>query len=313
MTPGLSHPALFYRSMREYTDVLARFVLEGLAGAQPVLVAAPPHNLAALRGVLGGAATAVTMADMTDVGRNPARILGGVLGTFADQHPQRRVRIIGEPVWAGRTAAEYPVCVQHEALINTAFAGRDVSVVCPYDATRLPASVLADARSTHPELWSRGARAISTDYAPGRALQRYNRPLPTSPTAATYTVRRVTDLHRARSFAGRYARWSGLDADGVGDLKLITTELATNSLEHAGGPCRLSFWQQDDHLICEARDGGRFGDLLAGRRPVPADGARGRGLFMVNALADLVRTHTGPTGTTIHAHLRLGPGRGNRA
>jgi anti-sigma regulatory factor (Ser/Thr protein kinase) len=293
--------------------VLARFVLEGLAGSQPVLVAAPPRNLAALRGVLGGAAAAVTMADMTDVGRNPAGILGGVLGAFADRHPQRRVRIIGEPVWVGRTAAEYPACVQHEALINAAFAGREVSVVCPYDAGRLPVGVLADARSTHPELWSDGARTISSDFAPAAALQRYNRPLPTSLTGATYTVRGVPDLRRARSFAARYARWSGLDADRVGDLQLITTELATNSLEHAGSPCRLSFWQQDDHLICEARDGGRFGDPLAGRRPLRAHGARGRGLFLVNALADLVRTHTGPGGTTIHAYLRLGPVHRNRA
>jgi len=302
---GLSHPALFYRSMREYADVLARFVIDGLTAAQPVLVAVPSRNLATLRDTLGDAATGVTMADMTEVGRNPARILGGVLGAFADRHPQRRVRIVGEPVWVGRTGAEYPACVQHEALINAAFAGRAVTVVCPYDASRLPAGVLADARRTHPELWSDGARAISTDYAPDAALQRYNRPLSRSSTAVTYTVRSLTDLQRARSFAARYAQWSGLDGDGVADLALITTELATNSLQHGCGPCRLSFWQRDDHLICEARDSGRFDDPVAGRRPLPPDAARGRGLFVVNALADLVRTHTGPRGTTTHAYLRV--------
>jgi MEDS: MEthanogen/methylotroph, DcmR Sensory domain len=30
--------------------------------------------------------------------------------------------------------------------------------------------------------------------------------------------------------------------DAVADLILVATELATNSLDHAGGACRLAFW-----------------------------------------------------------------------
>jgi hypothetical protein len=82
-----AHPALFYNTQQEYPDRLVSFITEGLAAGNPILVAVPEPNLAALRDALGQAAADVTMADMTKAGRNPGRILGGVLSSFADQHP----------------------------------------------------------------------------------------------------------------------------------------------------------------------------------------------------------------------------------
>ena len=64
--------------------------------------------------------------------------------------------MIGEPVWPSRSEVEYPACVQHEALINRAFTGRDITVVCPYDVAQLDPDVIADARRTHPVLWQDG-------------------------------------------------------------------------------------------------------------------------------------------------------------
>jgi anti-sigma regulatory factor (Ser/Thr protein kinase) len=302
---GFAHYALFYRSRQEYLDEVVPFVVDGLAMNQPVLVAAPGANLALLRDALGDVSAEVTMADMTEFGRNPSGLLGQ-LGVFVAQH-QRRVRIVGEWVWPGRTADEYPACVQHEALANAALEHHELTGLCPYDASRLGDTVLSDARSTHPLLWRTGSAEHSTEYAPDDALSRYNRPLPRSPTAATYLVRKSSDLRSARSFAARYANWLGLSRERVADLQLIATELATNSLRHAGGACRLTFWQHNKHLICEASDNGRLDDVLAGRRPPPDNATGGRGLFLINATADLVRTHTAPTGTTIQAYLLLGP------
>lgn len=45
--------------------------------------------------------------------------------------------MINEPTWASRSDVEYPACVQHEALINNAFTGRDLAVLCPHDESRL--------------------------------------------------------------------------------------------------------------------------------------------------------------------------------
>jgi len=50
---------------------------------------------------------------------------------------------------------------------------------------------------------------------------------------------------------------------------------------------------------------GHWADPLAGRRLPAARGAGPYGLFVVNAIADLLRTHTTPAGTTIHVYLGL--------
>jgi anti-sigma regulatory factor (Ser/Thr protein kinase) len=300
------HPALFYGSPREYLDGLVPFILDGLADGRPMLVAVPSPNLRLLRDALGDAAAEVTMSDMSRAGRNPGRILGGVLSSFADRHQGRPVWMIGEPIWSTRSAVEYPACVQHEALINHAFAGRDdVAVLCPYDVSELDEAVLADARVTHPVLWQAGAEQISPDYAPEAVWARYNEPLASSPTAVGYTVHTLADLGDLRAFAAAYARWFGLSSARVADLHLIATELAASGVQHAEGPCRVTFWHEHDHLVCEARDAGYLQDPLAGRRPYDRDTTRGRGLFVVNGVADLVRTHTAPGGTTIRAYLRL--------
>jgi anti-sigma regulatory factor (Ser/Thr protein kinase) len=167
--------------------------------------------------------------------------------------------------------------------------------------------VLADARATHPVLWRCGELHPSADYAPDDVLERCNQPLHVKPGAVTYMVRKSADLRPARSFAVDYAGWVGLSQDGIEDLQLIATELASNSLMYTDGACRLAFWRDDEHLVCEARDTGRLDDWLVGRLDPGPDGPASRGLFLVNAISDLVRTHRTSTGTTIQAYLRFDP------
>jgi anti-sigma regulatory factor (Ser/Thr protein kinase) len=248
----------------------------------------------------------VVMTDMTEVGRNPSRILGEVLSRFVDKHQGEPVRIIDEPMWPSRSELEYPACVQHEVLLNRAFTGRDVTVICPYPVAQLDPEVIADARRTHPHLWQDGAfEHDNAAYAPEAMLARYNQPLASDATAVRYTARKLGDLGGARAFASAYAQWFGLSTDQAADLQLIASELATASLAQAGRTCRLALWRTDGHVVCEARDDGHPDDPLAGRRPYSSDNERGRGLYVVNAVADLVRTHTTADETTIHAYLRL--------
>lgn len=306
--PGsFRHIAWFYRSPQEYLDYLVPFVVDGVAAGIPVLVAVPDSNLSLLHDALPAqTAGAVTLSDMTQVGRNPAHILGGVLGTFAARHPSGPVRMVVEPVWSSRSKLEYPACVQHEALVNEAFAGRDITVLCPYDATHLESDILVDAEITHPQLGHYGhPERTSSGFAPHAAWARYNEPLPCSPGAASCTLHRLTDLAAARRFSAKYARWFGLDTADIANLELIVNELASNSLQHARGPCTLMLWEAGEQLICQVSDSGRLTDRLAGRRPLISDRDHGYGLFVVNATADLVRIHTAVTGTTVQAHLRM--------
>ncbi|GAB3399046.1 anti-sigma factor RsbA family regulatory protein [Flindersiella endophytica] len=310
-----AHPALFYRSDEEYLAGLVPFVVEGLAREHPVAVAVPGERLRILRDALAAGAvdSEVTLIDMTEAGRNPGRIIAGVLRKFADAHGRsgRHVRIIGEPIWPGRHQREYPACVQHEALINAAFAGRDVTILCPYDVTGLDSRAIADAQQTHPVVWEDGRRYGSDSYSPDTAIARYNQPLrepaPESARESELVIGSVDQILPARSHALEQAGRLGLPAARLPDLQLIVSELVTNSLVHANGGCRLRIWRDHDHLVCEVVDDGRLTDSLAGRRPAPPDQMGGRGLLMVNDLADLVRTHTTPHGTTQRAYVGFHP------
>ena len=297
-----AHPALFYRGVEEYLDGTVSFIRAGLARGEPVAVAVPGPNLRLILAELGTDADRVMSMDMTRVGRNPGRIIPGVLRAFADAHPHERVRIIGEPIWAGRTTTEYPACAQHEALINLAFAGRAVTILCPYDADSLGPQALADAEVTHPLLVDTTGERASGAYAPERIIAEYNRPLP-APVAPRIAFD-VGTLAHTRRFATEQATRLGLRGDHT-EFELIVGELTANSVAHGGGTGTLSIWAEETNLVCEVRDCGHITDPLAGRRPAGRHQLSGRGLLLVNHLADLVRQHTGPDGTTMRVHVAL--------
>jgi anti-sigma regulatory factor (Ser/Thr protein kinase) len=302
-----SHPALFYRDAREYLDATVPFVRDGLAAGEPVAVAAPPAKLGLLRTALGGAADAVHFVDMTRAGRNPGRIIPAVLRTFCDARPPGGpARIIGEPIWPGRTELEYPACVQHEAMINAAFADRAVTILCPYDSARLAPDVLADAHATHPVVIEAGRERLSDRYAPDHVVALSNAPLPEPRYAAAFTFDNER-LRDARQFAVRLAGGFGMTGARLDDLALAVSELTTNSVVHGGGSGTIRLWTEDDHVVCEVRDGGRLTDPMAGRRPPPTGRPGGRGLLMVHHISDLVRVHAAPEGTAIRCYLSSMP------
>ncbi|MFF4056568.1 anti-sigma factor RsbA family regulatory protein [Streptomyces sp. NPDC001668] len=302
ITEPFVHPALFYRGEDEYLHGTVPFVRDGLKAGEPVAVAVPGPNLAALKGALGEDAAQVTFHDMTEAGRNPGRIIPRVLRAFADAHRGTRVRIIGEPIWAGRSALEYPACVQHEALINPAFEGREVTILCPYDADRLDEQVLTDAYATHPLIISGGTEQPSTDYAPEHVVARYNQPLE-QPEAAEELVFQADQLPSARHFAVEQAARFSLSGIRLEDVALIAAELTTNSVVHGGGSGILRVWTDDGQVVCEVRDHGHLNDPLAGRRPPAQNKPGGRGLLLVHSLADLVRIHTSPEGTAVRCYI----------
>jgi anti-sigma regulatory factor (Ser/Thr protein kinase) len=111
-------------------------------------------------------------------------------------------------------------------------------------------------------------------------------------------------VRAARRFVAEQADRAGLEPDAIDSVMVAVNELATNAVRHGGGSAELAVWIQQDHLVCQLRDGGSLSDPLAGRLPVPPEAPGGRGLLLVNQLCDLVRVHAGPTGTTIRIHLR---------
>jgi anti-sigma regulatory factor (Ser/Thr protein kinase) len=309
---GLVHEAFFYLDADDYASGITRFLREGFELAQPALVAVPGSHGDVLRSAIGPDAGQVRFVDMAEAGRNPGRIIRTVLYAFAQEHPAGRVRVVSEPVWRGRSAAEYRAALQHDALINVALADQRATILCPYDRHGLDGAALADARKTHPVLVEGDLRQVSTDYGDPRAVADASlRSLPDPPEwwGDMRVFSSLTDLRAVRQFVEGLALRAGLPAQRVPDLCLAVNEVATNTLEHTRAAGVLSLWQDPgtDSLICEITDSGQLHDRLVGRMPPGERESHGRGLILVNALCDLVEIPTGRigTGTTVRLHMRL--------
>jgi MEDS: MEthanogen/methylotroph, DcmR Sensory domain len=171
------HEALLYEGETEFVDQLSAFIRDGVAAGEPTLVVVGERKLDLLRQELGDVGDTVQLADMTAVGRNPARIIPA-WQSFVGRHaePGVRLRGIGEPIYPERHAAELVECQRHESLLNVAFA--DASsfwLVCPYDITTLPDDVIEEAWRSHP-LIAAGARREDSRTTTGSRRSRH--PLP---------------------------------------------------------------------------------------------------------------------------------------
>jgi anti-sigma regulatory factor (Ser/Thr protein kinase) len=299
---GLAHCALLYRDEDEFLAGTVPFVHEGFGRDDEILIALPSHNLELLRGALGPDADRVAFVAMEQFGRNPARLIPA-WRDFLDGRPPDAggVRGIGEPIWAGRSAAEIDEGTRHEALLNIAFeeAGA-LELMCPYDAVALDDRVLAGAEHNHPVL-GYGVDAVAS----GRYLDPLTRngPFagtldpPTGPvTELAFAIAQLADLRR---LVAREARAAGLPSERIDELVIAATEIATNGVRHGGGSGIARLWCDARILACEISSGGRLSDPLAGRVRPSQTAVDGRGLWIANQLCDLVQIRSGDAGTVV--------------
>jgi anti-sigma regulatory factor (Ser/Thr protein kinase) len=268
----------------------------------------PGDKIGPLQAALGPDADAIEFADMTAIGRNPARIIPAWRDFVTEcAAGGQRLRGIGEPIWRERSDAELVECHHHESLLNLAFAdARGFWLLCPYDVDTVAADVVVAAKRNHPYVANSHVSLMSKAYLdPEVAPGPFEGDLPT-PAGVPYEIDfDYGALRDVRAFVAEHARQAGLASDRVADLMLSVSELATNSLLHGGGHGRLRVWHEDDDLLCDVHDNGRLQYPLLGReRPTP-DQASGRGLWLVNQLCDLVQMRSGESGTVVRVHMRL--------
>lgn len=301
---SFAHLALPYHGDAEYLSGAVPFIMKGVASDEAVLVAVPTRQLALLRAELGRTADDVTLLDMTEVGVNPGRIIPTVLLAFADRRRDRHVRILSEPMWPARRPDEYLACVRHDALVNAAFAGRYATVLCPFEVSALPSNTAAHVARTHPTMLSGAGTKPSSVFAPDMAVADTNIPLLPPDPGHSHLVD-TPDMIQLRELVGAFALNNGLGVERTQDLVLALTELASNSIEHAHSDATVVFGRIGDRLVCQVRDSGHITDPMAGQRPAPPNQPRGRGLLLVNQLADLVRIHSTRAGTTVEIQFAL--------
>jgi anti-sigma regulatory factor (Ser/Thr protein kinase) len=294
---------MLYSTAAEYLDGVMSFVTAGIDAGDAVLVAVPTANLATLREALSGAGDAVTFIDNTELARNPARIIPAVL-RFVEEQSGRHVRIVGEPIWAGRSPAEVTEATRHEAMVNAAFAGTDVEAICPYDVSGLDPAVIADAWRTHPRVIEPCGGVDSPHYDdPTGLYANETAPLDDPPAGARTVPVNRDDLREVRSLIRGFATQAGVPTQRTQDLVLAANEIATNTVAHTDGDGVLAMWRDAQSVVCEIRDSGHISDPFAGRRLPDYTSDHGRGLWLANQLCDLVQLRSSRGGTTIRMYV----------
>jgi hypothetical protein len=104
---GYRHEAMAYAGIDEFSPPVIKFIDSGLRAGAAVLVVVNEEKIEILRDSLAGDVHGVTFADMTDVGANPARIIGA-WHRFLNDWTRGPVRGVGEPFTPNARRVSWP-------------------------------------------------------------------------------------------------------------------------------------------------------------------------------------------------------------
>jgi anti-sigma regulatory factor (Ser/Thr protein kinase) len=309
----------FYDHGRELTETLARFVGEGLAeGERVVVVATGPHR-AALDAALRDHGVNVARERLSGrfVEQDAAELLGtflrdgtpqpdlfhetvGRLVTEAGSHGDP-VRVFGEMVSLLWDQGRIGAAIDLETLWNALSGQTDFSLLCAYPTAGLDGARLGDVRDVC---------AVHSDLLPPAS---YADGDPTGSDSGGHFSQVFLPVHEAvvavRRFVTAALRLWG-DDDLVEDAVLVASELATNAVMHASSPFRLSV-DRSIGVICLAIQDAASGQ--AREQSATDDGLSGRGMAIVNALSRRWGCDSLPAGKVVWAELVVGPGRHSSA
>ncbi|NGO09456.1 sensor histidine kinase [Streptomyces sp. HC44] len=317
------HRALCYGSDDEFLEATLAFAHDGLDAGDAVLAVLASRNVTLLDEALGPRSRDVEFIDADDWYGYPSRTLGRYSAYCAEHETgpsggPRRVRIIGEPVWSGRTDFEAREWMRYESLVNVAFADTGHWILCPYDTRTVPTDIVRTAARTHPEL-ALGARESvpSGRYAdPADFYAECDAARPSGVLEGHDDIPFV----RGRSVAVRralamYARGLGLSEQRTYDLVTAVHEAVINAVRYGGGRGIVRLRGDAHYVICEVADEGvntaAASAPFPGHLPPDLRAAGGHGMWVVRQLSDLVTEDLRPGGSVVRMYFRR-PGRGVR-
>ena len=306
LTEGFVHQALIYGSEQEFMEVVLPFVAEGLSSDEPTLVAVQDRHVRNLRGALGGTPEGLTLVAVEDWYETSARTRDKFARWVLERTARPgRIRLIGEPPWALGHKAQVRDWARSESVINVAFAGLPLTLICPYDAEALPEEVLGHARDTHPEIVDCDGSAPSRSYVDPRDFcGRLDATVEAQRHAPSLELQfALDDLGVVRRLIGSFALDAGLTGARTEEIVLAANEIATNAVIHGRPPTTVRGWHGNAEIIVEVADGGDgIQDVLAGQLSPPAEVSGGRGLWLTRLLCDAVEVcNAGGCIVTMHA------------
>ncbi len=202
------------------------------------------------------------------------------------------IRAFGEMVSQLWQKGMVEPAIELELIWNQLLREHDFTLLCAYPTGAFEHAELVDVRRVcelHTDLLAPSAGWEESGVVEaGHACSRVYLPTPESVPAARHFV---VDVLRA---------WG--HADLVPDAALIVSELATNALHHAGSPFRA--------VVDRRRGGLRVGvedatETPLQRREITMDDVSGRGVHIVEALAERWGSSPRPGGKVVWAELPL--------
>lgn len=174
---GLSQPTMFghsafpYRTDDQFWTTMVPFIVEGIECSEAILAVTSAANIELLREQLGKDAGKVEFVDAKGWYSTPVAALEG-FRSFCDAKVQQGAgwaRVVGEPVWAGRSEADVRLWTRYESLLNLVFGASPLTLVCPYDERSVAPEIVQQAHLTHPHALGDGGVSQNPGYTdPGR-------------------------------------------------------------------------------------------------------------------------------------------------
>ncbi|WP_339155206.1 sensor histidine kinase [Actinomadura luteofluorescens] len=315
VSAGFTHRLLPFSGAEEFLGGAVPFLRAGLDAGDRVLAVCGTGRETLLRDALGPAAAGVEFTEAAAWYAHPSRTLADCLGDACESaRSGRRLRVLGDPVWATRPPLEVVEWQRAEAVLNEAFRDTGAAIMCPYAAS-LPASVVAAGRRTHPET-VRGARALPNPgfLSPRAYFARCDgEPLPPPPDGTETLEVERPDLYWIRVWVTDCARRTPLPGGDRQRLLVAVTEVVTNAFRHGEPPVVLRMWADASPgaaaLVCEVTDRGRWapdgGFGLVPPRPDGGPPGDRFGLWAVRLLCSFVQIRTGRDGTAVRLRIAL--------
>ena len=262
----MTHEAFFYSSDEEFGARVVPFLRDAVATNQGAIAVTTEDRIKLLRRELGSNADAVSFFDATRWYRRP----GTALVAWRDALDQQVrsgadfVRATGEFQF-GDDQAGISRWTRYESLVNRAFAGRPVWIMCAYNTQTVPDEILTEARRTHPVTSTPLARTASPIHFDAQELAADLGHAGDRPEAQERTRVEVFEPHDL-THVRRSVRWAaqsaGLSVDVVDDLLLAIAELAHRWLAQDGTTALVRTARQNGEWFCEIRSGRPGSDAL---------------------------------------------------
>lgn len=300
------HHVNVYDSDRGFLEMAMPFVEEGLAAGDAVLLATTPANLALLGGALGARADDVDRVESALFGPRPPQRVAAFHRYWRQKSVgDRAVRMVAEPVWAGRSPRDVTAWTRMESGLNAVLAGTGIWMICPYDSRVVDPVIVANARRTHPEEFTGDGITGCPDFAEPAEFARMldTEPLPDPPAEIT-THAFDGDLSRIRRVAADHAAAHGLTGERHALFVLAVAEAVAYLAGAGADGLTARVWVNAGSITWELHSpGGHFVDPFVGFLPPRLEAGPGDGLWMTRQICETVDLYTDATGSRLRLSI----------